>query len=658
MDGINYTHLDLEQKGETLEGALEQARPKDGITPARSELEALIENSRDLIFRVDRNLRHLYVNKAVLETTGLSREQYVGKTNGELGMPEDLCDLWDRVFLQAFESGDPRETEFTYTGAQGPRYYQLRIVPERAPDGGVNTVVGIARDITDEKKMEEQLRQTEGALKRHQEEIETLIEERTRDLNCLYKLSNVVQQFDSSLQEILARVPDLLVSSSSYPEVACARVVLGDQAFGTDNFQETPWGLSVPVMAEGGKVGAIEVGYLEKRPECDEGPFLTGERTLINNVAHRLGKLMERNQARERLELQWKQFAALFDNFVDSLNVVDPQTHEVLLVNESLKRAIGKDPVGGICYKELQGLDAPCDFCTNDIILRERKPYTWEYHNPMTGRSYLMTDQIIKWPDGRDVKFEVAVDITERKRTENALRESGRRLRQISRKLAGAQETERKYLAKELHDSIGGKLSGIKYGVEKLLKEMGDNQSSEGLSLQDVLSMIKETIEDSRRLSARLRPPELDDLGLLRTVRSTCRRFGKLYARIRVETDFKTEEEEIPESLKIVIYRVLEEALTNVAKHGNAQVVRISLGKKENGSELIIQDDGDGFCPEDFDDDGADGMSRQGLSNMRERTELAGGIFRIESEKGRGTTIRAFWPRLSMGNGLQKYFST
>ena len=96
MDGIkNYTHLDLEQKGQIFEETLEQTRPKDGVAPSRSELESLVDNSPDLIFRVDRNLRHVYVNKAVLEATGLSREQYQGKTNRELGMPEYLCNLWD-----------------------------------------------------------------------------------------------------------------------------------------------------------------------------------------------------------------------------------------------------------------------------------------------------------------------------------------------------------------------------------------------------------------------------------------------------------------------------------------------------------------------------------------------------------------------------------
>jgi PAS domain S-box-containing protein len=746
----NPTYGDLEKRVRTLEKALEEMRLKERI-PTRTELEGLVENSPDLIFRVDRNFRHLYVNRALLEVTGLSREEYVGKTNRELGMPQALCDLWDRAFSRAFENNGPQETEFTYRGTHGPRYYQLRIVPEPRPDGSVSTALGITRDITarreaegqirnlakfpeenpnpvmrftrdgtivyankasgtllhtwgcgvgdqapdewqsfitglagghknrevrcgdrvflltftpvrdatyvnlygmditEKKRTEEQLRETEQELRRHQQDLETIVEERTKELNCLHRLSNLIEEYDDSVEEILGRVPDLLVSASQYPEIACARVVLDDHVFTSEPFQEGPWSLSAAIMAEGRMVGTVEAGYLQKRPLRDEGPFLKEERALVNNVAHRLGKIAERNRARDRLKLQWEQFTALFDNLADSLYVADPYSYEILLVNKALEHTLGKNPVGGLCYEEFQGLDGPCDFCTNETILRERKPYTWEYHNPMTGGTYLMTDQIIQWPDGRDVRFEVSVDITERKKAEDALRTSGRRLRRLSRKLAEAQETERKYLAKELHDSIGGKLSGIKYGVEKLLKAPGYSQSSEGISLEDVISMVKETIEDSRRLSANLRPPGLDDLGIVRTIRTTCRQFEKLYAGIRTEADLKLEEEEIPDSLKIVIYRILQEALNNAAKYSNARVVRISLDRKDDGAALIIHDDGEGFSLKDVDDNGTDGMSQQGLSNMRERAELSGGEFEIFSEEGQGTTIRVVWPRLGAG---------
>lgn len=84
--------------------------------------------------------------------------------------------------------------------------------------------------------------------------------------------------------------------------------------------------------------------------------------------------------------------------------------------------------VGGICYKEFQGLDEPCAFCTNELILKHKPdPHYWEYYNPKLERHYFIVDRIIAWPDGRDVRFEMATDVTERKRMEEALRESEER---------------------------------------------------------------------------------------------------------------------------------------------------------------------------------------------------------------------------------------
>jgi len=103
--------------------------------------------------------------------------------------------------------------------------------------------------------------------------------------------------------------------------------------------------------------------------------------------------------------------------------VADPNTYEILYVNDALKNAFEKDPVGGVCYKDFQGLDSPCDFCTNEIILKEKlKPYQWEYHNPVLNRDFMIIDRIIKWPDGRDVRFEIAMDVTERKQAEEKYR--------------------------------------------------------------------------------------------------------------------------------------------------------------------------------------------------------------------------------------------
>jgi PAS domain S-box-containing protein len=249
-------------------------------------------------------------------------------------------------------------------------------------------------------------------------ELEGKLAEREKQFNCLYGLSRIVEEHDISLNEILQEVPALLSASWRYPEITCARVIMGDKEFATENFRVTRWRQAAGIKVGGKKAGEVEVCYLEKRPELDEGPFFKEERRLIDAIAEQLGSIIEQKKFEEETKHQWEQFAAIIDNFADSLYVSDPHTYEVLLVNKTLEKALGRNPVGGLCYREFQGRSSPCDFCTNDIILKDRKPYVWENYNPLLSKDLLLTDQIIRWPDGRQVRYEIAIDITERKRAE------------------------------------------------------------------------------------------------------------------------------------------------------------------------------------------------------------------------------------------------
>ena len=133
--------------------------------------------------------------------------------------------------------------------------------------------------------------------------------------------------------------------------------------------------------------------------------------------------ITERKRAEEMLAFERSQLLSIFDGIDDAVYVTDPYTYKVLYANKAMKDKFGGELVGGICYREFQRRDSPCDFCTNPIILKEKdKPYHWEYYNPTVDRYFMIMDRIIKWPDGRDVRFEIAKDITERKRAEEALR--------------------------------------------------------------------------------------------------------------------------------------------------------------------------------------------------------------------------------------------
>ena len=135
----------------------------------------------------------------------------------------------------------------------------------------------------------------------------------------------------------------------------------------------------------------------------------------------------------------------------------------------------------------------------------------------------------------------------------------------------------------------------------------------------------------------------LDDLGILPAISWFCREYQTTYPHIRVEKQIEVEEQNIPDSLRTVTYRILQEAMNNVAKHSKANGVRLSLKKNDNTLELAIQDNGHGFEPEKA---LSSESSKRGLGlvSMGERARLSGGSFAIESTKGAGTTVRAWWP--------------
>jgi signal transduction histidine kinase len=145
-----------------------------------------------------------------------------------------------------------------------------------------------------------------------------------------------------------------------------------------------------------------------------------------------------------------------------------------------------------------------------------------------------------------------------------------------------------------------------------------------------------------------LRPSMLDDLGLLPTLSWFCRRFQAIYSAIRIEQETDIREEEVPDALKIVIYRITQEAMNNIAKHSKADLVRLCLRRIDGATEVVVEDNGQGFDLKKV-------MSLKsqwqglGLTSMRERVEFSGGSFAIESTAGEGTVIRASWPLRQSG---------
>ncbi|MBI5583289.1 MAG: PAS domain S-box protein [Deltaproteobacteria bacterium] len=215
-------------------------------------------------------------------------------------------------------------------------------------------------------------------------------------------------------------------------------------------------------------------------------------------------------------------------------------------------------------------------------------------------------------------------------------------IRILSARLLAAQEDERKRIAMDLHDGLGGLLSAIKYKVE----------AAQGLQeVKEVLPYLQQAIAECRRVQLHLRPSMLDNIGLLPTLNWLIREFQKSNPGLEIEQQFEIEEEEVPLSLKTVIFRITQETLNNIFKHSGSSWMHLALRNSNGALQLTIRDTGQGFAVEK--ESAVPGSDHGfGLAIMRERVEWSGGIFSIQSVLGKGTMVQASWPEEPRDVGL------
>ncbi|MCF8128870.1 MAG: PAS domain-containing protein [Deltaproteobacteria bacterium] len=392
-------------------------------------------------------------------------------------------------------------------------------------------------------------------------------------------------------------------------------------------------------------------------------------------------QMRERRYVLDALEEREKKYRLMMEAMHDPVYICSAD-YKVLYMNPAMIKRTGRDAVGESCYRVVHGRDEICPWCVNDKVLRGNYA-EYEVVSPADGRFYNAAQAPIFNLDGRIDKMVVLRDFTRYKETEeklraardglerrvdertgmlketnlklireidshkvteNALKNSEEQLRGLNRKLITSQEEERRLIAMELHDGIGQILSAIKFKVESGLHEMNPKSPDECLELQlPVVSLVQQAVEEVRRISKNLRPPILDDVGILATLSWFCREFNKIYENICVEKEIMLDEEVIPQHFKISIFRVLQEAFNNVAKHSGADLVRVVLEKRDAWVTLLIEDNGQGFDVEaalgskEFD-------AGMGLASMRERATLSGGTLKIDSAPGKGTRIQASFP--------------
>ena len=211
------------------------------------------------------------------------------------------------------------------------------------------------------------------------------------------------------------------------------------------------------------------------------------------------------------------------------------------------------------------------------------------------------------------------------------------RLHALTRRLVEVQETERRYIARELHDEAGQALTSLNVGL-RLLEREAHRPEAVVAGAAELRRRLDEVLENLHRLAIDLRPASLDYVGLEGALRQYVE---SVAAQSGLKVEFEAVHlQRLPLEMETALYRIAQEALTNVARHAQATRVDVLLMQDDGQITLIVEDDGVGFDPASH-----DAAGRLGLLGIRERTELLGGTLVIESAPGAGVTLRVQVPR-------------
>lgn len=472
----------------------------------------------------------------------------------------------------------------------------------------------------------ERLRVVERTRKHSQRMLEQLtydLKERVKELNCLYAISSMVERADISLEEILQETVNIIPDAWQYPEITCSRIALKDRTYQTENFRDTRWRQSKRIVVAGREIGSLDVCYLQRKPERDEGPFLKEERSLIDVIAERIGEIIERRRAEAALresEAQNKALVSAIPDMMLWLNekgvVLGLHVGQFTDLPQGFADIVGKD-----MYVLCHGGILPRRFVEQGMLYVERTlttemPHVFEQHLSIgdVGRDL----EIRTVASGTNQVLCMVRDITQRKRLEREIIEiSGREQRRIGQ---------------DLHDSLCQHLAGIGFLGKVLEKKLRNGNEATPEDASEIVHLIDQAITLTRGFARGLNPVMLDADGLmwaLTELSSNTERLFGITCRFQSERPLLVQDN----AVALHLYRIVQEALNNAIKHGKADRIVITALGDERVAAVSVKDNGVGFTGSTSHGKG------MGLSIMKYRASIIGAALDVRNNEDGGVSM-------------------
>ena len=575
------------------------------------EYRALVESAGEAICTMDDRGVYLFMNAVAAERLGGTPQEFVGKTMWDL-FPKEIADRQARMVRNVIHSGIGTMVESPTVVAGRQRWYRTSIEPVRDVDGNVASALVLARDITVRKQAEQALQRSETLYHTTIDALADAVHVVNRDLR--------ITLFNAHFSDW------------------CRELGLTTSAPGRTVFEQFPF-LPDRVDQEYRKVfetgesltseDEVTVGGREILTETRKIPILEHGRvarvvTVVRDVTKLRQAERELRKSEERFRAQYKSMPIPTYTWKKTGNdfiFTDCNDAAKEITEGKIGRFIGVK-LGDLHADEPRRVrDMHTCFETHKVV-REESLYRFR----TTGRKrYLASTYAFVPPDLVMVHTE---DITERKRAERALQAA-------HLKLVNVREEERKYLAGELHDSVGQGLVVLQLAVQKAAGAVGA-ESKAALSLAAAAKTCMELVQEVRDISHGLYPPTLESLGLASSLAQLGRPCG---SNVRFELDIADEVDgaRFGPDREIALFRIGQEAVNNALRHSEAETIRCRLRIKGHWLRLTVADDGHGF------DAGAPSGHGLGLQTMRDRAQAVGGRLIVSSRPGR-TKIKATVP--------------